>query len=179
MRTDTSKKIIAYISKKKAATAKELIDYLEISPQAVFKQLKALIGNGQIIKSGLPPKVFYSIKETHPLARREILDKSLKKIIDGNYLLITPGGDILRGVDGFENWCQKNGLSLVKTAAGTIFIEDFAACQNILLIDDAVGSGATFNETARKIKEKNLCFGKIIGLAITGSFKGFDVLTEI
>ena len=84
MRTDTSKKIIAYISKKKAATAKELIDYLEISPQAVFKQLKALIGNGQIIKSGLPPKVFYSIKETHPLARREILDKSLKKIIHEN-----------------------------------------------------------------------------------------------
>ena len=145
MRTDTSKKIIAYISKKKAATAKELIDYLEISPQAVFKQLKALIGNGQIIKSGLPPKVFYSIKETHPLARREILDKSLKKIIDGNYLLITPGGDILRGVDGFENWCQKNGLSLVKTAAEYVTtLKKYSAYKKDGLISGMSKMRATF-----------------------------------
>ena len=50
---------------------------------------------------------------------------------------------------------------------------------NILLIDDAVGSGATLNETARKIKSKGLISGKIIGLAITGSFKGFDVISEV
>ena len=50
---------------------------------------------------------------------------------------------------------------------------------NILLIDDAVGSGATLNETARQIKTKGLCGGRLIGLAITGSFKGFDVISEI
>jgi predicted amidophosphoribosyltransferase len=49
--------------------------------------------------------------------------------------------------------------------------------QKVLLIDDAVGSGATLNETARKMIKKDI--GKeIYGLAITGSFKGFEVITE-
>ena len=49
----------------------------------------------------------------------------------------------------------------------------------MLLIDDAVGSGATLNETAKQIRNKKLASGKIIGLAITGSFKGFDVISEV
>jgi predicted amidophosphoribosyltransferase len=66
----------------------------------------------------------------------------------------------------------------IDNAAGTIFIDDRRIFKNILLIDDAIGSGATLNETARKIKEKGLA-KKVIGLAITGSFKGFDVISEI
>jgi hypothetical protein len=52
---------------------------------------------------------------------------------------------------------------------------------NILIIDDATGSGATLNETAGKIrnileKNKNI---KIIGYSVVGSFKGFDVISEV
>ena len=39
--------------------------------------------------------------------------------------------------------------------------------------------GATLNETAKKILKKGLCGGKIIGLVITGSLKGFDVISEV
>ena len=67
----------------------------------------------------------------------------------------------------------------VENARQTIIIDDTGKYKNILLIDDAVGSGATMNETARQIKKKGLCTGKIVGLAITGSFKGFDVISEI
>ena len=58
-------------------------------------------------------------------------------------------------------------------------MEDKTPFDNILLIDDAVGSGATLNETAAQIKRKKLCHGKIIGLAVVGSFKGFDVISEV
>jgi len=51
--------------------------------------------------------------------------------------------------------------------------------KHILLIDDAVGSGATLNETAKKIRDKKMCQGKIIGITITGSFNGFDVISEV
>jgi len=51
--------------------------------------------------------------------------------------------------------------------------------KNILLIDDAVGSGSTLNETAGQIKRKGICKGQVIGLTITGSFKGFDVISEV
>ena len=67
----------------------------------------------------------------------------------------------------------------IENARNTIVVSDDSSFSNILLIDDAVGSGATLNETAKKIRNKKICSGKIIGLAITGSFKGFDVISEI
>lgn len=67
----------------------------------------------------------------------------------------------------------------IENARQTIIVDETALYKNVLLIDDAVGSGATLNETARQIKNKRLVSGKIIGLAITGSFKGFDVISEV
>jgi hypothetical protein len=67
----------------------------------------------------------------------------------------------------------------IENAGNTIFVKENFRFNNILLIDDAVGSGATFNETAKKIREKNLSKHKLIGLALTGSFKGFEVLNEV
>jgi hypoxanthine-guanine phosphoribosyltransferase len=67
----------------------------------------------------------------------------------------------------------------IENAANTIIANEKQTYENILLIDDAVGSGATLNETARQIRTKGLCKGTLIGLAITGSFKGFDVISEV
>ena len=81
--------------------------------------------------------------------------------------VIVPQKTLNKLADGIEN------------ARNTIFVDDVNQYNNILLIDDAVGSGATMNETAAKIRAKNICRGKIIGLAITGSAKGFDVISEV
>lgn len=67
----------------------------------------------------------------------------------------------------------------IENARYSIVVEDTGSFKNILLIDDAVGSGATMNETARQIKVRRMLSGKIIGLAITGSFKGFDIISEV
>lgn len=67
----------------------------------------------------------------------------------------------------------------IENAKKTIIVDDKQIHQNILLIDDAVGSGSTLNETALQIRDKGICKGKIIGLAITGSYKGFDVISEV
>lgn len=67
----------------------------------------------------------------------------------------------------------------IENAQKTIVVSDINKYKNVLLIDDAVGSGATMNETAMQMKEKRLVNGQIIGLAITGSFKGFDIISEV
>jgi len=67
----------------------------------------------------------------------------------------------------------------VENAQKTIVVESDDKDDNILLIDDAIGSGATINETAAQIRNRGLCRGKIIGLSITGSLKGFDVISEV
>lgn len=50
--------------------------------------------------------------------------------------------------------------------------------KKLLIIDDFTGSGSTLNEMAKKCKEQGLA-SKVIGLTLTGSINGFDVLREI
>lgn len=321
----TSEKIIKYIQSKKQASVHELVDFLGLSRMAVSKQLMNLVAEGRLAKIGRPPKVFYELKEEKKEAAVFKITESVKKIIAENFLIITPAGERLEGVEGFVFWCQKTkqpiektadeyvktlrkynafkkgglisgmekfkatfgkiGLSQIfyldfysierfgKTKMGqlllyakqsqnkklmreladdirptvdalikkygidgvgfipptvkrevqfmkeleknlhphirkvsivkiktdiivpqktlnklddrienarkTIIVNEKSEFKNILLIDDAVGSGATLNETALQIKERKICKGKIIGLSITGSFKGFDVISEV
>lgn len=70
----------------------------------------------------------------------------------------------------------------VENARDTIFVDANHSpllANNILLIDDAVGSGATLEETAKKLKQLKLVQGTIIGFAIVGSMKGFEVIREV
>jgi len=68
----------------------------------------------------------------------------------------------------------------VENASETIFIENRPiGYKKILVIDDAVGSGSTINEIARKIKNQSISNNKIYGLAFAGSFKGYDVISIV
>ncbi len=66
----------------------------------------------------------------------------------------------------------------IENAAKTIMVQETKKFKNVLLIDDALGSGATLNEVARKLKGQKLA-EKVIGLAIAGSFSGFEVISEV
>jgi hypothetical protein len=321
----TSDKIIEYVKTRKQATANELVGFLLISERAVFKQLSNLIAEGILKKAGKPPKVFYSIAENKTETVFVKIDNAVKKIVDENFLFITPSGDRMEGMEGFAYWCRKTKQPLEKTAqeyaktlqkynaikkggladgmkkfrttfkevfldeifyldlysierfgktklgqlllyakqsqnkkmmrelaidikskvdylvkkykidgigfipptvkreiqfmkeleknlhpavrrvsivkvkteisvpqktlnkledrienaSKTIIVDESGKFKNILLIDDAVGSGATLNETAKQIRGRGICGGKIIGLSITGSSKGFDVISEV
>lgn len=320
----TSEKIIKYIEDKGQASGDELARYLAITTRAVRKQLSKLLVEGRLYKIGKPPKVFYLIRKKEKKNDVIWIEPRVKKIIDENFLVITPAGEREEGFKGFVYWCNKMNLPLDKTALeyqktlhkyirykkegvingiykikntfdavfvdkvfyidfysierfgktklgqlllyakqsqnknlikelvdqikpqifaliekfqidavgfipptvkretqlmrelerqlnlpiptinlvkvktpvsvpqktltkledrienarSTIVVDDTKKYKTILLIDDALGSGATLNETAQKIKNQKV--GKtIIGLAITGSFSGFEVISEV
>jgi DNA-binding Lrp family transcriptional regulator len=66
----------------------------------------------------------------------------------------------------------------IRNAENTFAVADNRQFKHVLLIDDAVGSGSTLNQIAEKIKNKQVA-KKVTGIAVVGSFKGFDVITDV
>ncbi len=65
----------------------------------------------------------------------------------------------------------------VLNAAQTFIVESQVQYNNVLIIDDALGSGATINEIAKQIKQKQIgrnCYG----LVLVSSPSGYDVINE-
>lgn len=323
----TSDKIIAYLAQNSQTTTAALVNYLEITDRAVRKQLKSLLDSGRIVKSGVPPRVYYSLStpKVNNVSKVELVDTKIYALIEKEFYYISPRGTIHEGYEGFLYWCNEREMDIKKTAvryaeiiekyhsyrrAGlidgtykikssfdevyidkvfyvdfysieifgktklgqlllfakqsqnrklineiadiikpslltlmekydidgvgfipptvkrqlqlmrvlqnrlnldvrtvsinkiqtpvivpqktltkigdrvinaqeTMSIDDLGSYRNILLIDDALGSGATLNEIAKKIRHRDICKGKIIGFVITGSFKGFEVISEV
>ena len=134
----------------------------------------------------IKPKIEQAIKKNKidgigiipPTVKREIqIMKELEKAIKPNHRLIS-----ITKIKTTITVPQKTLSKLndrIENANSTFVVNENGKFKNILLVDDAVGSGATLNEIAKKIRERKICKGKIIGLAIVGSFKGFDVISEV
>ena len=71
--------------------------------------------------------------------------------------------------------------------AENIVVEMNPSFKNVLILDDAVGSGSTFAVVAKKLRLKKVATGKIFAIAIVGSpngviddqKKGFEVINEV
>jgi len=65
----------------------------------------------------------------------------------------------------------------VENAKKTLYVTENVPWQRVLLIDDAVGSGATLNEVAHKLKSQ-FATTFVAGFAIVGSYKGTVMTLE-
>jgi hypoxanthine-guanine phosphoribosyltransferase/biotin operon repressor len=66
----------------------------------------------------------------------------------------------------------------IENAERTMIVNEKRKFNTVLILDDALGSGATMNAIAKKMKAQGVA-KRVIGLALTGSFSGFDVISEI
>lgn len=73
----------------------------------------------------------------------------------------------------------KNIKDRVLNAEKTIVVPHATQYENVLLIDDVTGSGATLNSTAKKILNQSIA-KKVYGFTVTGSAKAndFEVISE-
>lgn len=112
-----------------------------------------------------------------PTIRREV---QIMKFIQNKLNIALPVLEIKK-ISGIIPVPQKSLSKLderIRNAENTFAITEQRIFNHILLIDDAVGSGSTLNQISGKIKNKGIA-SKITGLAIVGSFKGFDVVTDV
>jgi len=117
----------------------------------------------------IPPTVKRNFQFQHAL--KNMLKISLPNIKIDKIILDTP----------IQQKTLKRQEDRILNAKSTIFLtetKELDNYSNILLIDDFVGSGATLNETSKKIHLINENI-KIYCLALTGSIKGFEVISQI
>ncbi len=122
-------------------------------------------------------KNFDAVGFVPPTIRREV---QLMKYMETHLKIDLPKVSIQK-ISGIIPVPQKSLNKLderISNAENTFAINETVKYKHILLIDDAIGSGSTLNQIAGKIKRKGIA-QKITGLAIVGSFKGFDVVTDV
>jgi hypothetical protein len=95
----------------------DIVSELNISNQYVHRILNQLVENNQIERIGLPPKTIYRKKEVQIISNipKVIISKDKESFLNENFILITEIGQLLHGIEAFENWCQKRKLPLEKT----------------------------------------------------------------
>ena len=139
----------------------------------------------KILLNELKPKLdvllknhkFDAVGFVPPTIRREL---QLMKYLETHLKINLPKINIQK-ISGIIPIPQKSLNKIeerINNAENTFAVTETVKYKHILLIDDAVGSGSTLNQIAGKIKQKGIA-KKITGLAIVGSFKGFDVVTDV
>ena len=66
----------------------------------------------------------------------------------------------------------------IENAKHTFVVNSVAKFNTTLIIDDAVGSGASINQIACKLKKAQNT-NKVIGFSVTGSLNDFEVISEV
>ena len=110
-------KIIQLFELKKELSVSEIVNDLSISKQMTHLVLNDLVENNFISKIGSTPKTIYRIKEIQTIRDipKIIISNEKQNFLKDNFLLITEIGQMLEGLDAFENWCQKRKLPIEKT----------------------------------------------------------------
>jgi hypothetical protein len=133
----------------------------------VRDDIKQVISDHNIESVGfIPPSIDRKVQFMSVLEKELSLDLPKINIIKLRTEIIVPQKTLSKITDRIKN------------AQTTIVVDEKNTYKNTLLIDDAVGSGATINETACKCKEQKVA-KSVYGYAIVGSSKGFDVIQEI
>ena len=140
---------------------------MQILMQEIAKPIQDFIQNSNIQAVGFVP----------PTIKRET---QLMKFIENSVKTNLPILQIKK-MSGIIPVPQKSLNKLeerINNADTTFGVFGNTNYETVLLIDDAVGSGATINQIAKKLIDKNVA-KNVIGLAIVGSYKGFEVITDV
>jgi hypothetical protein len=108
MKTDTSNKIMAYVSLKGMAGPSEIAATLVLTNQAVHAQLRKLVSLGKLRKVGTPPHTLYALTPTSKTF--PVLNSDLKTLIEEEFSFLSPTGEFQKGLNAFQGWVSAKKL---------------------------------------------------------------------
>lgn len=119
-------KIENLFEEKKELSVLEIVSYLNISKQYAHRILNQLVENDLVEKIGSTPKTIYKLKKITESKNSltNTISKEKQTFLNENFILITEIGQLLEGLQAFENWCQKRKLPLEKTIDEFILTKD-------------------------------------------------------
>ena len=129
MLTNTKERIIEYIAQHGQVRVNNLQKTLNISHVAIHRHLKKMLSEGIVVRIGTPPLVFYKLarEEVTATINTKEIPHAARQIIENNFLMISPEGRLLYGIEGFIYWMsiyQKNKpISLFAKEYETIWQE--------------------------------------------------------
>lgn len=139
---------------------------------------------GKLVKEATPKlnlllarSDFEAVAFVPPTIRREV---QLMKYLETRLRIKLPQIRILKlsGIIPVPQKALSKITERISNAEHSFAVTDRHEYNHVLLIDDAVGSGATLNQIAGKLKKKQIA-KSVTGLAIVGSLKGFDIITDL
>ncbi len=107
MKTQTKQHILQLLKEQGPTGPTAISSLLNISPQMVHKHLKTLMQSGDIRRQGTPPKVLYLAADKKPLYEFPTLPSLERDYIEQHYLTVTPGGEVIFGLEGLQQWALR------------------------------------------------------------------------
>ena len=113
---NTKQQVFEYIQENTAVTPHQLAIHFQLSRAMLHRHLKELLVANKIKKQGSAPRVYYSILDPKIVLPEIEFGQEISSAFEQNFLYFQADGAILRGTDGFKEWCIKRKVSIQKTA---------------------------------------------------------------
>ena len=110
-------RILGLFERSRELTVKEITDKLGASKQMIHNVLRQLVDDHVIEKLGRTPKTVYRVAQKKLSEDDPAYDVSddKKEFLKKNFLAVTETGNLLEGIEAFDNWCKQRKLPLQKT----------------------------------------------------------------
>lgn len=151
----TKEEILKYISINNDVSVNKLTEVFSIGRVMIQRHLRNLIDSGELVKVGIPPKVYYSINKKSPINKTEYnIDHETIKIIDDNFTLLEPDGVEIEGFNGFVKWCNDRKYKVEDRASEYVkLIKEYDNFKKDGFIDATQKLITTFKEEDRFLDE--------------------------
>ncbi|MBK5215830.1 MAG: winged helix-turn-helix transcriptional regulator [Candidatus Pacebacteria bacterium] len=151
----TKTKILKYIEKNDRTSVNKLSEIFSIGKVMIHRHLNNLLKNGDLVKIGTPPKVYYSIDRKSDIEKVDYnINPEVIKIINDNFTLLEPDGVEIEGFDGFVKWCTDRNFKVEDRADEYVkLIKEYDEFKRGNFIDATQKLTTTFNKENQFLDE--------------------------